>query len=79
MSEMSKTSNKVNESYKNTKFSFEEKHEDNKIVLQIGGKSIEVVKRDNGYYSAYLPYGTYPSVSELAKDVIDFVSGFSQS
>lgn len=76
---MSKTSNKVTESYKNTKFSFEEKPNDkNKIVLHIGGKSIEVVKRDNGYYSAYLPYGIYPSVSALVKDVIDFVSGFSQ-
>lgn len=76
---MSKTSNKVNESYKNTKFSFEEKHDDNKIVLHIGDKSIEVVKRYNGYYSAYLPYGIYPSVSALAKDIIDFVSGFSQT
>ena len=75
---MSKASNKVDESYKNTKFSFEEKHDNNKIILQIGGKSIEVIKRDNRYSSAYLPYGTYPSVSALAKDIIDFVSGFSQ-
>ncbi len=66
---MSKTSNKVDKSYKNTKFSFEEKHDDNKIVLQIGGKSIEDIKRDNRYYSAYLPYGIYSSVSELAKDI----------
>jgi hypothetical protein len=78
MTDMSKTSNKVNEIYKNSKFAFEEKPDDNKIVLQIGGKSIEVVKRGNGYYSAYLPYATYPSVAELAKNVIDFVPGFSQ-
>lgn len=74
---MSKTSNKVTESHKNIKFSFEEKPDDNKIVLQIGGKSIEVVKKGAGYYSVLLPYATYPSLSELAKKIIDFVPGFS--
>jgi len=74
---MSKTSNKITESYKNRKYSFEEKSDDNKIVLQIGEKSIEVFKKSNGYYSLYLPYSTYTSVSELAKKVIDAVPGFS--
>jgi hypothetical protein len=74
---MSKTSNKVTESYKNNKFSFEEKPGDNKIVLQIGGKSIGVLKKGNRYHSVYLPYSTYPSVSALAKKVVDVVSGFS--
>ncbi len=74
---MSESSNKVTEPYKNSKFSFEEKPNDKKIVLQIAGKSIKVVKKDDRYYSIYLPYATYPSVSELAKKVIDFVPGFS--
>ena len=71
--EMSKTPNKVAESYKNSKFSFEEKLDDNKIELRIGGKSFEVVKKGDRYSSVYLPYGTYPSVSALAKKVANVV------
>jgi hypothetical protein len=77
ITEMSKTPNKITETYKNSKFSFEEKPDDNKIIVQVGGKSIEVIKKGNRYYSIYLPYSTYPSVSELAKKVIDVVPGFS--
>ena len=45
MTQVSETSDKVTESYKNSKFSFEEKPYDKKIVLQIAGKSIKVVKK----------------------------------
>ena len=69
MTEMSNTSNKVNETYKNTRLSFEEKPDHNKIILQIGEKSIEVIKKDDEFYSSYLLYNTYPSVSELTKKV----------
>jgi hypothetical protein len=74
---MSKTSNKVTEFYKNNKFSFEEKPGDNKNVLQIGGKSVEVLKKGNSYHSVYLLYSTYPPVSALAKKVVDVVLGFN--
>lgn len=74
---MSKTSNKTTESYKNSKFSLEEKPDDNKIVIQIGGKSIEVVKEDDRYTSVYLPYATYSSVSALTRNVETLSSGFS--
>jgi len=44
--------------------------------LQIKGKSIEVLNKDNRYHSAYLSYSTYPSVSALTKKVVDDVPGF---
>jgi hypothetical protein len=77
ITEMSKTPNKVTETYKNRNISFEEKPDNNKIVVQIGEKSIEVIRKGDRYYSLYLPYATHSSVSELAKNIIDRVPGFS--
>ena len=77
ITEMSKTPNNVTETYKIRKFSFEEKPDDNKIVVQIGEKSIEVVKEGDRYSSVCLPYATYPSVSALARKVATLSPGFS--
>ncbi len=76
ITEMSKTPNNVTETYKNRNISFEEKPDDNKIVVQIGEKSIEVDKKDNRYSSVYLPYATYPSPSTLARKVVTLSPGF---
>jgi hypothetical protein len=77
ITEMSKTPNKVTETYKNRNISFEEKPDDNKIVVQIGGKSIEVDKKGNRYSSVYLPYAIYPSASALTRKVVTLSPGFS--
>jgi hypothetical protein len=72
LTEMSKTSTKVAESCKNIRFFFEKKLDDNKIVVQVTGKS-KVVRDDDRYFSVYPPYATYHSVSALARKVADVV------
>jgi hypothetical protein len=45
--------------------------------LTVDGEKIHVMKtKDNLYASHYLPYTTYPSISDLAKNIVDTVPHF---
>jgi len=47
------------------------------LTVEIDGRPIEVLQEDAGaFYSYYLPYQTYPTALDLAKDVIDHVPSF---
>ena len=76
ITEISKMSSKVTESYKDDKYLVEERF-DNNIVPQVGGKIIELLKRGIKYHSSYQPYSGYPYVYTLAKKVADAVLGIS--
>jgi hypothetical protein len=76
ITEISKMSSEVTESYKDDKYLVEERFDSN-IVPQVGGKFIELLKRGIRYRSAYRPYSGYPYVSALAKKVADSVPGIS--
>jgi len=45
--------------------------------LAVDGKAIDVSKGENGnYYTSYLPYTEYPTLMELAQEVVDNVPDF---
>lgn len=47
------------------------------LTVEIDGRPIEVLQEDaQAFYSYYLPYQTYPTALDLAKDVIDYVPSF---
>jgi hypothetical protein len=47
------------------------------LTVEIDGRPIEVLQEDReAFYSYYLPYQTYPTPLDLAKDVIDYVPSF---
>jgi len=68
------------EIYKGREIVFEIPDDDNyvgEIRVEIDGQHLHVIRLEDGTYGAHLlPYSNYPSLLELAKDVIDKVPQF---
>jgi len=68
------------EIYKGREIDFDVPDDNNyigEIRVEIDGQHLHVIRMEDGTYGAHLlPYNNYPSLVELAKDVIDKVPQF---
>jgi hypothetical protein len=62
----------MEETYKNKTIIINSTDEDEQFVI-IDGKHIDIIKNNSTYYTPLLPYQSYSSPMEIAKDIIDFL------